>query len=124
MDPGCVRQIRGGECSPGRLDDGAFVDAREGQRAHRESDRASAYDRGGGMVAEHPWRYYRAGGVLRCEREKGFCEVSRKAEGRDCRLPGARQPIAAEAGRPARAVESADAAASATDWRAAGGGSV
>src|ERR1700687_496996 len=124
MDAGYVCQVRRSERSPGGLDDGAFVDAREGERAHCESDGACVDDRIGGMVAEHEWSNYRAGGLLRCEGEKRFCEVSRQAEGRDCHLPGGGEPFSTETGRSACAEEPADAAASSANWRAAGGGSV
>src|SRR5260370_34364745 len=76
------------------------------------------------MVAEHAWSDYRAGGVLRCEREKGFWEISGQAEGRDCHLPGGGQPLSAKARRSTRADEPTDAAASGANGRAADGGSV
>ncbi len=97
---------------------------REGERAHCEPHGAPTDDRGGGLVTKHAWSYYRAGGVLRCEGEKGFREVSREAEERDCHLPGAGEPFTAEAGRSARTDEPADAAASAAYWRSAARGSV
>src|SRR6266478_10047876 len=124
MDAGYVRQVRCGERSSGGLDDGAFLDAREGQREHCESDPASLDDRVGGMVAQHAWSDYGAGGVLRREGAKGFCEISREAEGSNRHLPGAGEPFSAEAGRSARATEPADAAASAANWRTACRGSI
>ncbi len=100
------------------------MDTREGERAHCEPYGTRTDNRVGGLVAEHARSYCRAGGVLRCEGEKGFREVSRKAEGRDCHLPGTGEPFAAEAGRSPRADESADAAASAANWGSAARGSV
>src|SRR6202043_2113606 len=124
LDARYVREIRRGERSSGGLDDRAFVDAREGERAYCEPYGARTDDRIGRLVAEHAWSYYWAGGVLRCEGEKRFREVSREAEGRDCHLPGPGEPFSAEAGRSARADEPADAAASPANWRNAARGSV
>src|SRR6266481_1917970 len=81
MDAGYVREVWRSERSSRGLDDGAFVDAREGQRAHSESDRASFDDRCGGMVAEHARRCHRAGRVLRCEGAKDFAKFHGKLKG-------------------------------------------
>src|SRR3979411_2440906 len=95
-----------------------------GSRADCESGGAPADDCGGGLVAEHARGDYRGCGVLRCEREERFREISRKAEGRGRDLYGAGGPLAAQAGGSARADEPTYAATSAAVWRATARGSV
>jgi len=83
--------------TPGAMDDCAFLDARDGAGAHRES-------------AGHPLTIASAGwspGTNECcadrsctltRKRKGISRSSRKAEGRDRHLPGAGESLSAQAG--------------------------